>query len=128
MSGPDATPSGLPAIAQGDRRADVAFVSRLRARPGTVRLAPEGAPTVTLRVQSADQWDAVRVEVAAGLPVIELKARAVVELQGEGERPEDYVLKLNGFEVLDESAAIAATGARDGSTYLLAHRRRRPVR
>jgi len=128
MSGSDATPTGLPAIAHGDARADVAFVSRLRARPGTVRLAADGEPTLTLRVQSEDLWDAVRVEVGAALPVIELKARAVAELQGQGERHEDYVLKLNGFEVLDESGTVVASGARNGSTYLLAHRRRRPVR
>ncbi len=106
----------------------VPFVSRLRARPGTVRLAADGEPTLALRVQSADLWDAVRVEVGAGVPVIELKTRAVAALQGERERPDDYVLKLNGFEVLDESASVAASGARDGSTYLLAHRLRRPVR
>jgi len=104
------------------------FVSRLRARPGTVRLAADGEPTLMLRVQSADQWDALRVEIAPSVPVIELKARAIAELQGDGERPEDYVLKLHGFEVLDESAGVAATGARSGSTFLLAHRLRRPVR
>ena len=128
MSASDATPQGLPAMALGDDRAEVAFVSRLRARPGTVRLAADGEPTLMVRVQSADQWDAVRVEVGGSLPVIELKTRAIAELQGAGERHEDYVLKLNGFEVLDEAASIAASGARDGSTYLLAHRRRRPVR
>lgn len=127
MSG-DTTPGGLPAIAEGGARADVAFVSRLRARPGTVRLAADGEPTLVVRVQSADQWDAVRVEIGATVPVIELKTRAVTELQGHGEQAHDYVLKLNGFEVLDEHASIAASGARDGSTYLLAHRRRRPVR
>ena len=104
------------------------FVSRLRARPGTMRLAADGEPTLMVRVQSADQWDALRVEAGAGLPVIELKTRAIAELQGAGERHEDYVLKLNGFEVLDESASVAASGARSGSTYLLAHRLRRPVR
>ena len=108
--------------------AEVAFVSRLRARPDTVRLAADGEPTLTLRVQSAELWDAVRIEVGAALSVIELKTRALAELQGEGERVEDYVLKLNGFEVLDEHGTVAASGARDGSTYLLAHRRRRPVR
>lgn len=104
------------------------FVSGLRARPGTVRLAADGEPTLLLRVQSADRWDALRVEVAPSVPVIELKTRAIAELQGAGERHEDYVLKLNGFEVLDESASVADSGARSGSTYLLAHRLRRPVR
>jgi hypothetical protein len=43
-------------------------------------------------------------------------------------RDEDYVLKLNGWEVLDESASLAATGAVDGSIFLVTGRRRRPVR
>lgn len=104
------------------------FVSRLRARPASVRLAADGAPTIAVRVQSAELWDALRVELAPATPVLDLKLRALAELLGAGERHEDYVLKLNGFEVLDESASVEATGARSGSTYLLAHRRRRPVR
>lgn len=106
----------------------VPVVSRLRARPDTVRLAADGATAMAVRVQSAELWDALRMEVAPSTPVLDLKVRALAELQGEGERHEDYVLKLNGFEVLDEAGSIAASGARDGSTFLLAHRRRRPVR
>ena len=104
------------------------FVSRLRARADAVRLAADGAPTIAVRVQSAELWDALRVELAPSTAVLEMKVRALAELLGAGERHEDYVLKLNGFEVLDEAASVAASGARDGSTYLLAHRRRRPVR
>ena len=41
---------------------------------------------------------------------------------------DDYVIKLRGFEVLDENVTLAQAGARDGSIFLLTHRRRRPVR
>ena len=40
----------------------------------------------------------------------------------------DFVMKLRGFEVLDESAPLTVAGARDGSTFLLTYRFRRPVR
>ena len=42
--------------------------------------------------------------------------------------PESFVLKLNGAEVFDERSTLAESGALDGSIFLLAHRRRRPVR
>jgi hypothetical protein len=40
----------------------------------------------------------------------------------------EYVIKLRGFEVLDENVSLADAGARNGSIFLLTHRRRRPVR
>jgi hypothetical protein len=38
------------------------------------------------------------------------------------------VLKLHGWEVLDETATLAATGAVDGSIFVLTSRKRRPVK
>ena len=46
---------------------------------------------------------------------------------GIGE-PNEYVLKWRGFEVLDEQAPVTVAGAREGSTFLLTYRLRRPVR
>jgi hypothetical protein len=46
----------------------------------------------------------------------------------EVEDPDTLVVKLNGYEVLDEDAALSDIGAFDGSTLLLTYRRRRPVR
>jgi len=40
---------------------------------------------------------------------------------------DDYVVKLNGFEVLDEDAPISSTVAKNGSIFLITDRRRRPV-
>ena len=39
-----------------------------------------------------------------------------------------YVMKLRGWEVLDEGQSVADVGAIDGSIFLLTNRRRRPVR
>jgi hypothetical protein len=99
------------------------FVTQLRARPGVIRLGAEGAPTWTVRVEMPDVWDTVRIEAPPTTPVITLKRRALEALY-----PEDFVLKLNGFEVLDENASIADAGAVNGSIFLLTFRHRRPVR
>jgi hypothetical protein len=104
------------------------FVSSLRSRPGTLRLAAPGAPVITLRVQMAEVWDTVRVEVAPAEPVVTVKKAALAALYPEATTHEDFVLKLNGFEVLDENVPVADTGAKDGSTFLITFRRRRPVR
>jgi hypothetical protein len=60
--------------------------------------------------------------------VISLKLRALDALFPAGELQEDFVLKLRGWEVLDEQASLAAVGAVNGSIFLLTHRYRRPVR
>lgn len=105
------------------------FTGQLRARPETILLgAADAAPRWTVRVQSADVWDAVRFSAPSTEPVIALKARALEELDPGRGGPDAYVLKLNGAEVLDESASLSDAGALDGSIFLLAHRRRRPVR
>ena len=41
---------------------------------------------------------------------------------------EDFVVKLRGWEILDEAASLADAGVIDGSILLMTHRRRRPVR
>jgi hypothetical protein len=105
-----------------------AFVSQLRARPGVVRLGSDGSPRITIRVQMPEVWDAVRVETPASEPVRSVKVEVLAVLQPQGDLPEDFVVKLNGYEVLDEMASLADVGAMDGSTFLLTYRRRRPVR
>jgi hypothetical protein len=103
-------------------------VNSLRARAGLIALGPERAESLTVRVQSAEQWDTVAVRCAPDTSVLALK-RAALEAFGQQSHPaEDYVLKLGGFEVLDEQAPVTAAGARAGSTFLLSYRRRRPVR
>jgi hypothetical protein len=105
-----------------------AFVANVRARPETIRLAPEGAPTMTVRVEMPEAWDVVRFAVAPTTSALELKRRALEELAPGARYPEDFVLKLRGWEVLDEQAAVSDIGVQNGSILLLTSRRKRPVR
>ncbi|MFN2567048.1 MAG: hypothetical protein ABR499_18780 [Gemmatimonadaceae bacterium] len=105
-----------------------AFVASIRSRPGTIRLAPEDASTMTVRVEMPEAWDVVRFAVAPTTPALDLKLRALEELAPDARHPEDFVLKLRGWEVLDERAPLSEVGVRDGSILLLTNRRKRPVR
>jgi hypothetical protein len=104
-----------------------AFVNQLRARGEPIRLAAAGVPAITVRVQMAEVWDVVKLVVSPDEPVLTVKVRALEALYPAGEPHEQFVLKLNGWEVLDEHAPVGSTGAVDGSTFLLAFRNRRPV-
>jgi hypothetical protein len=105
------------------------FVSTLRARPTTVNLAPTNAPTVwTVRVQSAEAWDAVRVEVEPGTHLRDVKRVAMAALMPDAVALEEYVVKLRGIELFDEDASMQSVGALNGSTFLVMSRRRRPLR
>jgi hypothetical protein len=103
------------------------FVAQLRARPETIRLGTAGSPVITVRVQVPEVWDTVRVDVAPDTPVITVKERALEALMPGADQAE-FVTKLRGFEVLDESASLDAAGVANGSTLLVTFRRRRPVR
>ena len=103
------------------------FVAQLRARPETIRLGTTGAPVITVRVQVPEVWDTVRVDAPPDTPVLTLKERALETLM-PGADPVEFVTKLRGFEVLDETASLSAAGVLTGSTLLVTSRRRRPVR
>ena len=92
------------------------FVNQLRTRGDVIRMAPAGAPAITVRVESPDE------------SLLALKTRALEALYPVGVSPDELVLKLRGFEVIDESASLASLGAVDGSICLVTYRRRRPVR
>jgi hypothetical protein len=109
------------------------FVTSLRARPETLVLG--SAPRLTLRVEMPEVWDTVRIQAPGTEPVSQVKEAALKALYpngasyaDNGASYADFVIKLNGYEVLDESVPLAQTGAIDGSTFLLTFRRRRPVR
>ena len=104
------------------------FVAQLRARGVALQVAAPGVPAITVRVEMPEVWDTVKAVVSLTQPVRDLKLRALEALYPVNEPPEEFVLKLRGFEVLDESATLADAGARDGSIFLLTHRRRRAVR
>jgi hypothetical protein len=106
----------------------VPFVTELRSRPGIVRLGSEGGSRITIRVELPEQWDTVAFDVRVDTRVSELMQVALSQFGLGKEMPEEFVLKLRGFDVRGENATVADSGARDGSTFLLTWRRRRPVR
>jgi hypothetical protein len=103
------------------------FVATLRSRGRAIMLAPEGTGAITLRVEMPEVWDVIKLVVSADQPISVLKSAALSELFPSAINAE-YVLKLNGWEVLDERASVRDTGAKDGSIFLLTSRKRRPVR
>ena len=105
-----------------------AFVNQLRARGEPVRLTPEGTSSITVRVEMAEVWDTVKFVVSPDEPVLGLKVRALEVLYPAGDFHEEFVLKLKGWEVLDENATLRTLGVVDGSIFLLQGRARRPVR
>ncbi|HJR63925.1 MAG TPA: hypothetical protein VJ803_09485 [Gemmatimonadaceae bacterium] len=103
------------------------FVAGLRTRRGVIRLVRPGDETITIRVQLPDVWDVVRLDVSPHESVLAVKRAALAEFEPNGD-PASYVIKLRGFEVLDEQLTVRDAGAVNGSIFLLAFRRRRPVR
>ena len=106
----------------------VPFVTALRSRPGVVSVGAGAGPRLTVRVELPEQWDTVALAVPASLPALELKRAALAQFGLPAALPADFVLKLRGFEVHGDATSVGDSGARDGSTFLLTHRRRRPVR
>ena len=104
------------------------FVTQLRTRGEVIQMAPAGMPAIVVRVEVPEVWDTVRVAVTANESVLALKQRALAALYAEGEPHAEFVMKLRGFEVLNESDSLASVGAVDGSIFLLTYRRRRAVR
>jgi hypothetical protein len=104
------------------------FVAGLRTPPRAIDLSRKGEPAITVRVELAEVWDAVRITVSPNEPVVTVKRAALENLGAASEQPEEFVMKLRGWEVLDEGASLTDAGAVNGSIFLLAHRRRRPVR
>lgn len=103
------------------------FVTTLRTRGSAIDVAPPGEPTITIRVEMPEVWDVVRIVAAPTQSVIEVKTAALHALYPEA-APDDMVIKLRGWEILDETASLADCNVVDGSILLLTFRRRRPVR
>lgn len=103
------------------------MVGELRSKRAPLALA-SGPGAVTVRVQVAEMWDAIRVTAHPDTAISELKQRVVNEFYPGHEYLDDFVLKLRGWEMLDENQSIKAGGMVDRSIVLLSRRRRRPVR
>jgi hypothetical protein len=105
------------------------FVTSIRTNGVVIKLARGDEPALHIRVQAADLWDSLRVDAAPTESVLSVKRAALAALYPDGGlNPDDLVVRLHGFEVLDETRSLAETGVRDGSILLLVARRRRPVR
>ncbi len=105
-----------------------AVLNSLRARPGVLALGDTAADAITVRVQMTELWDTLAVRCAPDTSVLALKQAALDTFMPMHQPTADFVMKLRGCEVLDEAAPLTAAGARDGSTFLLSYRFRRPVR
>ena len=104
------------------------FVAQLRARGDTINLVrTPDAPFITVRVEMPEVWDTVKVDVSPN-ELVSVVVSAALEQLDPVANARDLVLKLRGFEVLDEQVSLVDAGARDGSCFLLTSRRRRPVR
>ena len=102
------------------------FVASVRAQSETLRAGAGGEWLI--RVEISDVWDVVRVEASPRTSVREVKELAVVHLVPDADGAGEFVTKLNGVEVVDENQPLESAGAQNGSTLLVAYRRRRPVR
>jgi hypothetical protein len=105
----------------------IPFVSTLRARGESVLLGPQDGETIDIRVEIPEIWDVVRIVTPPSETVLAVKVAALAALDPRGDQ-RDYVMKLRGFEMLDEQHTLTEVGAKQNSTFLLTHRRRRPVR
>jgi hypothetical protein len=104
------------------------FVAGLRARAETLRLASAGENAITIRVEMPEVWDVVRIATSPDEPVMSVKVSALAALAPDATMPQAFVVKLAGWEILDESVSLAEAGVVDGSILLLTNRRRRAVR
>lgn len=103
------------------------FVTTLRTTGEPIRVGSVQDP-LRLRVQVSDLWDTVRVNADANESVSSVKRGALAEFYPDGGvDPAELVVRLHGFEILDESKSLSEAGVRDGSILLLVPRRRRPV-
>jgi len=104
------------------------FVTELRTSDDVLTIGAGSGDALHLRVQVAELWDTLRVDTSGGTSVSDVKSAALARFFPDGAAVTDYVVKLRGFEILDENESLASAGVKDGSTLLLARRRRRPVR
>ena len=103
------------------------FVSSVRTQGEPSKLGSQSGSVLHLRAQVLEAWDAIRIDADPSTSVKTLKQLALKKLYPDGRDENEYVVKLNGFEVLDEDAPISSTAARNGSIFVITDRRRRPV-
>jgi len=103
------------------------FVNGLRTQGHSFKLGASTGPILQLRAQVLEAWDAIRIDADPSASVKSLKQLALRELYPDSRHEGEYMVKLHGFEVLDEDAPISSTAAKNGSIFLITDRRRRAV-
>lgn len=106
----------------------IPFVSELRTSDDVIAAGEGGGAILHLRVQVAELWDTLRVDAAESATVASVRNAVLDKSFPDGVTAGEFVVKLRGFEILDENESLGASGVRNGSTLLLSRRRRRPVR
>jgi hypothetical protein len=104
------------------------FVTGLRTNGTVIELASGDETVLHIRVQVMDLWDSVRVDAPPTETIAAVKRAALAALYPHGADADALVVRLNGYEILDEAQSLSQVGVRDGSILLLVARRRRPVR
>lgn len=105
------------------------FANSLRARGGVIPVGDTASgDVVKFRVEMPAVWDVVRLDAQSSDSVRTAKVYALNALMPNALFPDEFSVKLNGIEIFDEATSLAKAGVVDGSTLLVAHRRRRPVR
>ena len=109
--------AGYSRRTEADEEAAIRAVSALKAKV-IAEMIPDASAAGAISADALSvHWHALEEKVVRDLI-----------LSGTRADGRDYVVKLRGHEVLDERRSIAEVGARDGSTFLVTNRRRRPVR
>ena len=103
------------------------FVWSVRSRPEVITVGSVDGRVLNVRVEIPEVWDVVRIAAAPEATVRAVKDAALAVVI-PGADADGYVMKLRGYEVLDEGQTLAEAGALDGSIFLLSYRRPRPVR
>ncbi len=107
----------------------VPFVNSLRSRDEVVVIGDQpGGNMLHMRVEIPAVWDVVRIDAQSTEPIRAIKLNALHVLCPKTLFPDDYVVKLGGREVFDESLSVHDVGAKNGSIFCITHRRRRPVK
>lgn len=104
------------------------FVTQLRTHGDMIDLAGDATDAFVIRGQLHEAWDAVRLRVARTTPLRTVKTATLAALHGSESDASEYVAKVRGGEVRDETQTCEAVGVRAGTTVLVHLRRRRPVR
>ncbi len=104
------------------------FALGLRSNAGTVRLAAaNSSEVVTVRVQVADAWDSIVMELSPTSVISDVRREALAHLTGDGSDAHAYEMKYRGV-LVNENSTVREAAIANGATLLVVSKRKRPVR